>query len=169
MQTDAIKKRSPASCVLQILRYSREGRAPEPSPLDADEWRRWAARVYSQATREVGQPALEGVPKSRSDAEDVGDLKRWEVCRAAHLMARHRAKRVALVLAHMAVERSTADPGDSLWGQLAQQYRALYLEAPGGHPEDDEHLSEVVQHLQDSEACAQLSLKRSAGWFEADS
>ena len=111
------KKQNPASVMLRILSYSREGRAPEPRPLDADEWRRWAARVYSGATREVGQPVLKGVARSRAEAEAVGDLQRWEVCRAAHVLLRQRAKRVALVLAHIAVERSEADPGDSLWGR----------------------------------------------------
>ncbi len=148
------------NAMLSILRYSRSGEPQPVDPLDADEWRRWAARMLSEATREVGTPVLDGVPKSKSEAEQRGDLLRWQVCRAGHLRARKRAKRVALVLAHDAITRAQSDPSDALWPRLAEQYQRLYLDLPGEHPAEDEELAEVAEYLRTSQECAARSMSR---------
>ena len=149
---------SPASAALRIL--SRNGRDEGPE-LTAAEWRRWAARIYSEAMEEQSIPALDGVPRSRALAESIGGLKLWTVCRDAHALARERLKRVALALAHDAVTRAREEPAEPLWGRLAEQYRDTYLREPGGDPEDgDEMLATVARDLADSQACARLSPRR---------
>lgn len=146
----------------RILSYSRDGIDHPPEPLTAEEWRRWAARVFAEAVAEQGTPILDGVPKSRAKAEASGSLELWELCRRGFLRARGRVKRCALVLAHTAMQRALAGE-EELWGLLAEQYRGIYLRTPGDDPtDDDETLAEVAAYLASSEECAARSLRREA-------
>ena len=146
----------------RILAYSRAGADHPPEPLAAEEWRRWAARVFAEAVAEQGTPILDGVPKSRAKAEAAGSLELWELCRRGFLRARGRVKRCALVLAHTAMQRALSGD-DDLWGLLAEQYRGIYLRTPGDDPaDDDEALGKVSAYLAASEECAARSLRREA-------